>query len=611
MSLLLQPILRQLRTHPGITHRHSATIRTTHARNSYCPPQPRFLATTTNARDEEEPAEVNAAAAPDGIQNYDLVVVGGGIVGLTLANAFASCSVLRQAGYRVAVLEASDLASIRDWTLPADQWSNRVSSITNENIAFLKQIGAWQYVDESRTNPVERMQVWDGLSDARIVFDSLDGLPSSSSSSSSSPFESGGPHMMARFIENLNLQKALLSNLQKHPLIDIYSATKVAHISADHANWPVISTHDGQQLKARLLIGADGFNSPVKSYSQITSTGWNYDTHCVVGTLELEPTGYNWTAWQRFLTSGPLGFLPLSDRHASLAWSTRPHIAAGLKALDAQTLASTINACFRLPHESVAYLLARIGAHSTTSPVDSGEIEAEIAWRSSPSVLPADARVADQDVPPKVLSARMQTVASFPLRMFHADQYIGSIDSQNPNLLSGENSARPTRTVLVGDAAHVLHPMAGQGLNLGLGDARELAKTVRMAIENGQDIGGLTALAPYARARYLANHLVMATVDKLHKLYSLETAPVVWARSVGVEVLNELPGLKAAMMGSAGGVPQDDSVGGGGLPASRFWPALATTYEAAQKAKLLAQGIGSLATAALLSTIHRATAPKL
>jgi NADPH-dependent 2,4-dienoyl-CoA reductase/sulfur reductase-like enzyme len=88
MSLLLQPILRQLRTHPGITHRHSATIRTTHARNSYRPPQPRFLATTTNARDEEEPAEVNAAAAPDGIQNYDLVVVGGGIVGLTLANAF-------------------------------------------------------------------------------------------------------------------------------------------------------------------------------------------------------------------------------------------------------------------------------------------------------------------------------------------------------------------------------------------------------------------------------------------------------------------------------------------------------------------------------------------
>jgi ubiquinone biosynthesis monooxygenase Coq6 len=96
----------------------------------------------------------------------------------------------------------------------------------------------------------------------------------------------------------------------------------------------------------------------------------------------------------------------------------------------------------------------------------------------------------------------------------------------------------------------------------------------------------------------------MATVDKLNKLYSLEIPPVVWARSVGVEVLNELPSLKAAMMGSAGGSSE-------GAPQTGPWSTLANAYEAAQKARVLAQGIGSLAAGAIVSTIHRATAPKL
>ncbi|KAH9472523.1 hypothetical protein MJO29_001668 [Puccinia striiformis f. sp. tritici] len=554
--------------------------------------QVRSLTNTGTARNignDRSPAD------QQGVENYDVVIVGGGVVGLTLANAFASCRTLQQAGYRVAVLEASDLTKLRDWSLPSGQWSNRVSSITNENLDFLKQIGAWQYIDQSRTNPVERMQVWDGLSDARIVFDSLDGVPPSAEPTGEIP-------QMARFVENVHLQKALLQNLDKRALVDLYGSTKVASISPDEANWPLIKTEDGQCLKARLLVGADGFNSPVKSYSQISSTGWNYNAHCVVGTLELEPTMYNWTAWQRFLTAGPLGFLPLSDRHASLAWSTLPHIATGLKALDSQTLASAINACFRLPHESVAYLLERIGAHSAATPLNSAEIQAEIDWRSSPSVHAGDT-VSSGEAPPKVLQARMETIASFPLRMFHADQYLGT-SAGSDHSSSLENTSQPTRTVLVGDAAHVLHPMAGQGLNLGLGDARELAKTVRIAIENGQDIGGLTALAPYARSRYLANHLVMATVDKLNKLYSLETPPIVWVRSVGVEVLNELPGLKAAMMGSAGGTPGTASSNGP-------WPAIATAYETAQKARVIVEGLGSIAAGAIVSTIHRATAPKI
>ncbi|MBW0466900.1 hypothetical protein O181_006615 [Austropuccinia psidii MF-1] len=529
--------------------------------------------------------------------DYDIVIVGGGVVGLALANALATCRILNESGHRISILDASELSKIKNWDLPYGSWSNRVSSVTNENLKFLEDIGVWRYIDEQRTNPIERMQVWDGLSDARIVFDSVDGSDLASLDSSAIP-------QMGRFVENTHLQKAMLQNLDNYPSVDVYGSTKVAHISADEANWPMITTADGKTLRTRLLVGADGFSSPVKSYSKITSTGWNYDAHCVVGTLELQPTAFNYTAWQRFLTTGPLGLLPLSDQHASLAWSTKPNIAAGLKALDGPTLASTINACFQLPHESVTYILSRIASHSKSTPVNGVEIQSEIDWRSSSPVYSPSAITADE-LPPKVVRARMDTIASFPLRMFHADQYLGTPAASEDK--STGVSTFPTRTVLVGDAAHVLHPMAGQGLNLGLGDAKQLAKVVRVAVENGHDIGGLTALAPYARSRYMANHLVMSTVDKLNKLYSLDASPVVWARSVGVEVLNEIPSLKALMMGKAGGN------GPGGpqkIGETGFWSTVANVYEASEKAKILVEGLASIAMGALRSTLHRASAPK-
>lgn len=529
------------------------------------------------------------------VEDYDIVVVGGGVVGLALANALGSCRTFRESGYRISVLEASDLSKIKDWNLPSDQRSNRVSSVSAENIRFLKKTGAWKYIDRTRTNPLERLLAWDGISNARITFDALDGT-------APSLVHTETPQM-AQFVENVHLQKALLRNLDSQSNVQLYAPSKVVSISADDADWPVIKLEDGRQLRARLLVGADGFNSPVKSYSKITSTGWNYDAQCVVGTLDLEPSMDNFTAWQRFLTTGPLATLPLSDRLASLAWSTKPHIAAGLKALDSQTLASTINACFYLPHESVNHILNRIGSHSTSNPIDSNEIQSEIEWRSSPSVLPVGSVVNDE-LPPKVLRARMETVASFPLRMFHADQYLGTVAGTMDE--SAEDSSRSTRTVLVGDAAHVMHPLAGQGLNLGLGDARVLADTLRTAIENGQDIGSLTALAPYAKTRYVKNHLTMAVVDKLHKLYSLDVPPIVWARSVGCEVLNEIPILKAAMMVNAGGTSQDLR----STYSSRLWSAAADVYEGAQKVAMIAKSLGGLASGVVMSGIHRATAPK-
>ncbi|EGG12586.1 uncharacterized protein MELLADRAFT_32404 [Melampsora larici-populina 98AG31] len=514
-------------------------------------------------------------------KDYDIVIVGGGPVGLALANALATCKTIKSSGTQISVLDSANLDQLSQWTLPNGEWSNRVSSLTNENMRFLKSIGVWQHIDLSRTNPLERMEVWDGLSDARIIFDSSDGCEPNEIIN-----QSNLPHM-ARFIENLHLQTGMLRNLKLQSNVDLIGSTKVESIQSDPNNLPLIYMNDGKIFRTRLLIGADGFNSPVKSYAKITSTGWNYDAHCVVGTLELEPTSLNHTAWQRFLTSGPLGILPLSDRCASLAWSTKPQIAAGLKSLTPQTLSSVINACFALPHSSIDPILKQIGTHSKETPIDSNLIQAEVDWSES---LVRSNQLSSDELPPKVTGVRMESIASFPLRMFHADQYLGDTKDQ-------AEYAGPSRVALVGDAAHVLHPMAGQGLNLGLGDARELAKTVKIALENGQDIGSLTALSPYARSRYINNHLIMATVDKLNKLYSIKASPIVWARSVGVEVLNELPSLKNLMMGRAGGDLNSNRIG--------IWGTVADVYETIEKVKYLSDGMVRMGLGALSSVFQR------
>jgi len=160
---------------------------------------------------------------------------------------------------------------------------------------------------------------------------------------------------------------------------------------------------------------------------------------------------------------------------------------------------------------------------------------ASVTSAISGGIQPNDA----ESVPPLVTSIQPGTIASFPLKYNHADSYLG----EGPG----------SRTVLVGDAAHTVHPLAGQGLNLGLGDVECLARCIAQTLKHGGDIGSFTALRPYARERYFANHKVMSAVDKLHKLYSSTLEPVVWARSVGLEVLNELDSVKAALMMDAGG----------------------------------------------------------
>jgi ubiquinone biosynthesis monooxygenase Coq6 len=333
------------------------------------------------------------------------------------------------------------------------------------------------------------------------------------------------PPYMARLTENLNLQRAALRHLDAHPSVRLLDKTKVEEIVNDGnaGGWPLVHLSTGQILRARLLVrprslseicahkyqvGADGFNSPVRKFAGIGSFGWAYPTHAVVATLRHAPRTLrrNTTAYQRFLPTGPIAFLPLSPTDTSLVWSTRPALAAALTRADPAVLASMVNAAFRLPALSMGYLHTRI-----LEIVDAGGvlepsvIKQEIAWREgSHQIAPhsplASARIdpmlnvgippaGAELYPPLVHDVQPGTPASFPLRFSHADAYIGE--------------GHGARTVLVGDAAHTIHPLAGQGLNGGLADVECLARCIDDALACGGDIGAHSQI--YATADNAAN----------------------------------------------------------------------------------------------------------
>lgn len=390
-------------------------------------------------------------------------------------------------------------------------------------------IGAWDHISASRTQPYHAMQVWDGVSGSKVHFD-----PSQARDNNlldlvfPQPQNKMPDSVVATMTENTNLTSALLKRLATCQNLDIFSKTRVESIelgtdsdTADFSSWPIIShSSSSTKLAARLLIGADGFNSPVRTFSDIQSRGWDYDRHGVVATLKLPAASTHRVAYQRFLPTGPVALLPLPDNTASLVWTTTPAFAAKLKRLPPADFIAMVNAAFRLLPIDIEYMLS--------SMPDEGQAE-EVSWR-----LPATSF--DRSVVPDLVSDVQEgSVASFPLRMRHADTYVGE------------------RVALVGDAAHTIHPLAGQGLNQGLGDAKALAEAVDYAMSVGWDIGGSWALERYNATQWGKNSAMIGTVDKLHKLYSASSGPVVWARSLGLDAVNKLSFLKGGFMRAAAG----------------------------------------------------------
>ncbi|KAG0264968.1 putative ubiquinone biosynthesis monooxygenase [Mortierella polycephala] len=516
------------------------------------------------------------AAAPE---QYDVVIVGGGIAGSALACALASS---KTAGtQKIALIEAFGLSNHINWAPRPDQYTNRVSSLTPKSVAFLKKIGVWSELDLSRVAACDMMHVWDGVSDASITFDATDvnGMQSSFlhhvftgptagtntiSNEVQDPVKGDKESTpLAWMTENMHVQYGLQKQLVAHQArgikLDIFEKTKVQGITAnkgehtegsgpasgavDVTDWPVVELDNGKRLQTRLLVGADGVNSPVRSFANIESLGWDYSQFGLVATLQVDPTTSTapgqgkGIAWQRFLPTGPVAMLPLNNGYASLVWSTTPKIAHDLKKLSPRDFCALVNASFTATPAELEYLCKNIGPDGQAL-VD---FQKEIEWRASvrdmeaPKSMVHGNSIADAK-PPKVVNVQENTRAQFPLRLRNSASYVED------------------RVVLVGDAAHAVHPLAGQGLNQGLADVECLTRVIEQGLLSGSDIGNIHSLTPYSSERFLPNLAMLGTVDKLSKLYSTESAPVVWARSLGLTAVDNMGPIKTEIMRFAMGL---------------------------------------------------------
>lgn len=403
------------------------------------------------------------------------------------------------------------------------------------------------------------MKVWDGSNSSKIQFDW-----SSQAQAYNSP-----PRTVATMTENVNITKALLSRVIQveesewksrgdgddrgsHMFDSTVSRIENGVDDPDGLNlscWPIVSIfssgHEAPtRIAARLLIGADGANSPVRTFAGIPSKGWDYDRHGLVATVNLESRPEHdidsfsseppkTTAYQRFLPAlgGPIALLPLPNGKASIVWSTTPANAAYLKSLPLKTFVTMVNAAFRLSMPDLSYMF--------TLPTSASELAGkatmythsqELSWRlEHTSALPTHP-------PPPITSVQSGSIASFPLRFRQSSTYISP------------------RIALIGDAAHTIHPLAGQGLNLGLGDANALFETIKGAVSRGEDLGDVTmTLGRYNRERWGKGAMVGGTCDLLHKVYGVDGPLVGWGRGVGMALVDRLEWLKGWLMVQAEG----------------------------------------------------------
>lgn len=260
----------------------------------------------------------------------DISIVGGGVVGLALASSLASDPSFQSSGATLTVVEGSSLDKAREWANskqdgsqgPIDDWENRAIYLTEENRQWLDKIGVTPYLVSSRLGPVHSMLVTDGVSGATLNFD----VPNPTL------------NRMGTMVEISNLQQAMLRHIEALQLsrvvkVHIIDSSKVESIEADgeaeveegvHVDsWPVLR-HTGSQtsLKSRLLVGADGSNSPVRKYAGIKATGWGYDRMGLVATMRTNgEDAEERTAYQRFLPTGTIAWLPVSTNLCHEWWA--------------------------------------------------------------------------------------------------------------------------------------------------------------------------------------------------------------------------------------------------------------------------------------------------
>lgn len=381
-------------------------------------------------------------------ERYRVVVVGGGVTGLTAALLLGNG--VNGKALQVTVVDASP----RPTFSPDDDVALRVSAIASGTAALFEEVGAWDHVEAMRASPYESMRVWD-----------QNDTPDSATALRFDAEEFAVPQL-GFIVENVLLQAALLGQLDDRP-VDLRFADSIRAVRRKARHYE-IEIESGATLVADLVIGADGARSFVRSAVGIETSEWPYEQTAFVTHLRPEKP-HRATAWQRFLRDGPLGILPLNDGRVSVVWSTtRGQAQAALDAGDA--------ALGRMLGEASDYVLGELAVAGPRG--------------------------------------------AFPLCARHAHQYV------LPNL------------ALIGDAAHAIHPLAGQGANLGLQDAAELVRQVHRALGEGLHPGDRPVLRCYERARKGANATMLHFMTGLNSLFATDSKLVEGIRAAGMRGFN-------------------------------------------------------------------------
>ena len=392
----------------------------------------------------------------------DIVIVGGGLNGPTLALALA------QIGLSSQVIDALP-ETVRSGT----GFDGRSYALALASVRMLGALGLWPEL-EDHAQPILEIKASDGRAGegAAPFFLHFD----------HAELEEGP---MGHMLEDRHLRGALLRAMEADPLVTHRPGTRV--VAQDTRGPARVTLEDGSHVTARLLIGADGRRSGTAERAGIKRTGWDYGQTALVCAIGHERP-HNGIAQQFFMPPGPLAILPLPGNRCSIVWSETHARAAQISAMDDDAYLDVLRPRF-------------------------GDFLGEIS----------------------LTGARY----SYPLTLSLAQNFVA------PHL------------ALVGDAAHGIHPIAGQGLNLGLKDVGALAQVLGEAKQRGEDIAALPVLERYQRWRRFDTTMMAVGTDSVNRLFSNDNPLLRMARDIGMGVVSASPGLRRGFMRQAAGLTGD------------------------------------------------------
>jgi 2-octaprenyl-6-methoxyphenol hydroxylase len=390
------------------------------------------------------------------IDDVELLIVGGGLVGLMLA---AACG---GAGLPVTVVDPQDPAASLE-----DPFDGRTSAIAAGSRNVLEAIGVWPQV-AGDAEPILEIRVADDNSPLFLHYDHR---------------ELGSDEPLGYIVENRVLRRALIERVQSTPNLVLLAPLAVSAVSRTPLG-ATASLSDGRYIKARLVAAADGQRSPLRRAAAIGSAELRYHQIAIVTVVRHERP-HRCIAVEHFLPAGPFAILPMTGNRSSIVWTERTELAPQLISLSDSDFAKE--------------LAARFGDFL-------------------------------DDIEP--IGPRW----SYPLGLLLAERYVAQ------------------RLALVGDSAHMIHPIAGQGLNLGIRDVASLAELAIDARRLGLDIGDGSILRRYERWRRF-DAVALATVTHgLNRMFSNTFPPLRLSRELGLAAVQRLPPLKRAFMRDAMGI---------------------------------------------------------